>query len=164
MAFVNPNILSVGISREEFEELKNRVDLIDSKLDKIVILNGNLSNNLEETIINSSSEFNEISNAYEAREDINVRSAKLSGIPRIEYFNFNKKKEVEEEKDDSNLNIINLSDILNSKKENRTYAYKTENIPVVAKTSSGHRTTLMNENKISNLKNRYYGDVKKIAA
>lgn len=169
MAFINPNILPVGISREEFEELKNRVDLIDSKLNNITILNENPSNNLEETIINSSSRFNENNKVYEVRNDINVRNAKLSGIPRIEYFNFNKKEELNEVRNAEeeaivDSDVINLSDILNNEKENTTYTYKIDNIPVVAKTSSGHRTTLMSENKISNLKKGYYGDAKKIAA
>lgn len=169
MAFVNPNILQSGISRKEFEELKNRVDLIDSKLDKITSSSENINDNLEETIINSSGELNKNSSVYEVRNDITVHNAKLNGIPRIEYFSFNKKEKTDEvvsasEEANIDLGVINLSDVLNNEKENKTYTYKTENVPVTARTLSGHRTTLMSENKLSNLKNRYYGDAKKIAA
>lgn len=164
MAFINPNTIS-NISREEFEELKERVNEIDSKLNNIVNPNGNSNYNLEETIINSSNEFSESNNVYEVREDINIRGARLNGIPRIEYFNFTKKEKVNEKvEENSNSDVINLSDILNDDKEKKAFTYKIENIPVVAKTSSGHRTTLMSENKISSLKNSYYGDAKKIAA
>lgn len=162
MAFINPNTIS-NVSREEFEKLKSRVDEIDSKLNNID-KEEDFNNNLEETIINSSNEFTMDGSVYKVREDITINSATLNGIPRIEYFNFAKKEEVNKETLE-NSNVINLSDILNNKNDNnKSFTYKTENIPVNVKTSSGHRTTLMSENKISSLKNNYYGNVKKIAA
>lgn len=169
MAFINPNTIS-NISREEFEELKERVNKIDSELNNIIKFkpSENLNSNIDESTISSSNKLSEDNSIYQVRKDINISSAKLNGIPRIEYFNFTKKENLNEVigviEDNSNSNIIDLSDILNDKKENKAFTYKTENIPVVVKTSSGHRTTLMSENKISSLKNDYYGDSKKIAA
>lgn len=162
MAFINPNTIS-NISREEFEELKERVNEIDLKLNNIV--KPNVNHNIEETIINSSNEFNEYKDVYEIREDINIYGAKLNGIPRIEYFNFTKSKKASDAiEQNSDSNIINLSDILSNENSNKVFSYKTENIPVTAKTSSGHRTALINESKLTSLKNAYYGDIKKIAA
>lgn len=169
MAFINPNTIS-NISREEFEELKERVNKIDSELSNITKFKSseNLNHIIDEETISSSNKLSDSNSIYQVREDINISDAKLNGIPRIEYFNFTKKEKLDgvisviEENSDSN--VINLSDILSNEKENKLFTYRIENIPTIVKTSSGHRTTLMSENKISNLKDSYYGDVKKIAA
>lgn len=160
MAFINPSVIS-NISREEFEELKQRVDKIDSELhnsnvsiNPSNVIDNSMNQTVEETIMNSSQEFN--MDEYTIK-DINIQNAVLSGIPRIEFFNFNKKVE------DNNNNIINLSDVLNNTEE-KEFTYRLDNIPVKAKTSSGHRTALIDENKVNKLKNAYYGDVKKFAA
>lgn len=95
MAFTNPNILS-SISREEFDELKSRVDEMNKELNNVIKFvkpDNNLTQNVEETIINSIDEFSVTDKAYEEKKDFNITSAKLNGTPRIEYINFNKKEE-----------------------------------------------------------------------
>lgn len=162
MAFINPNTIST-VTREEFEELKKKVNEIDSKLGSTVNNDRpsvNLNENVEETIINSSSELNQ--EVYTLREDIVINNAKLNGIPRIEYVNFSKEEKTIDEATDSN--IINLSDVFGSIDEEKSFTYKVDNIPASAKTSSGHRTALMEESKMNNLKESYYGEAKKIAA
>lgn len=174
MAFINPNTIS-SITREEFEELKNRVNEMSIELNNIknsvitsntYVANDNLTQSVEETIIDSSNEFG-AGKVYQVRNDIVIGNAKLNGIPRIEYFKLSKEKEevtqnVMAETNESN--IIDLSDILDSKPVNTKSTYRVENIPTVAKTSSGHRATLIEESKINRLKEDYYGDIKKIAA
>ena len=162
MAFINPSTIST-VTREEFEELKKKVSEIDSELSNVKksgISNNNLSESVEETIINSSAELNE--EVYTLREDINISNASLTGIPKIDYFNFSKEEKNTEDNADSN--IINLSDVLNLNVEEKEFTYRVDNIPVVAKTSSGHRTALMDDTKVSNLRESYYGDARKIAA
>ena len=177
MAFINPNTIS-SITREEFEELKNRVNEMSIELNNIKnstissntsLANDNSNQTIEETIMDSSNKFN-IENVYEVRNDINIGNAKLNGIPRIEYFQLSQNKtelkeeiakNVEVKTDESN--IIDLADILDSKPVNTKSTYRVENIPTTAKTSSGHRATLIEESKLNHLKEDYYGDIKKIA-
>lgn len=176
MAFTNPNLITSGVSKEEFEDLKKIVN--DIALDVSKLKQGNVINENKENIFLNDDQINKTGYIV---SDKNIKVAKLSGVPRIDYFDFNKPKikieEIIEEpiinvNTEPNLNvsnnvsnnavdtIVDLAELIN---DNKMYRINKEDLPNVVKTNSSHRTITMAESKAINIKNSYYDSLIKTA-
>ncbi len=87
MAFKNPSVVS-GISKKEFEDLKQRVDNLENE-----IMNLKVNQNQKDMPL--------------ILEKNNISNAKLNGVPRIIYLNqeYFKQRDNEVEKELENINI-----------------------------------------------------------
>lgn len=163
MAFTNPNLITSGVSKEEFEDLKKLVN--DIALDVSKLKQGNVINENKENIFLNDDQINKTGYIV---SDKNIKVAKLSGAPRIDYFNFNKQEikieEIIEEPTINNDNvvdtIVDLSELIN---DNKSYRINKEVLPNIVKTNSSHRTITMAESKVINIKNSYYDSLVKAA-
>ena len=178
MAFTNPNLITSGVSKEEFEDLKKIVN--DIALDVSKLKQGNVID--ENIFIND----NQINKTGYVVSDKNITVAKLLGVPRIDYFNFNNKEtNIEKfiEQPTMNEEPVNLNDINNIEtninnndsvvdtivdlkdiiSEPKAYIINKKDLPNIVKTNSSHRTITMGENKVVNMKNSYYNSLIKTA-
>ena len=178
MAFTNPNLITSGVSKEEFENLKKIVNEI--ALDVSKLKQGNVIED-KENIISSEEQVNKTGYKVISK---NIRVAKLVGAPRIDNFNFKKLNKEEMKLEEiieepvinvntkSNVNIldnasnnvvdtiVDLSELINI---NKPYIINKRELPNIVKTNSGHRTITMTEGKANNIKNSYYDSLVKIA-
>ena len=181
MAFTNPNLITSGVSKEEFENLKKLVN--DIALDVSKLKQGHVIKENKENIFLNDDQINKTGYIV---SDKNIKVAKLSGVPRIDYFNFiDKKTNIEKNMEQPTMNeepvnlddtnniepninnndsvvdaIVDLSELIN---DNKSYRINKEVLPNIVKTNSSHRTITMAESKAINIKNSYYDSLVKAA-
>ena len=135
MSFINPSVIS-SVSKEEFDKLKQEVSemhlSINDLIEKVETTNY-VEDKKNSITIDNGKKYTKI--------DKDIRNATLTGVPRIDFFNFSKPL--------IKNTIIDIDTIMNKKKYN---IKSLDSIPNSVKTSSGHRTILMPDSKIEKIK------------
>ncbi len=135
MSFKNPSVIS-SVSKEEFDKLKQEVSEMHLSLNDLIekVETTNYVEDKKNSItIDNGKKYTKI--------DKDIRNATLTGVPRIDFFNFSKPL--------IKNTIIDIDTIMNKKKYN---IKSLDSIPNSVKTSNGHRTILMPDSKIEKIK------------
>lgn len=131
MAFKNPSIITNGISKEEFEKLKDQVE-------KNTIDIAQIKNNKNSTYIEKEAEYiikNEIPD-----------SAFLTSIPRVLEIDITpRKKETIEENDILDTDMIPISSLYDEKEENYILL---DSVPNLAQVNGGQRTMIIEKSPV----------------
>lgn len=132
MAFKNPSLITSGVTKEEFEELKSQVQKNTIDIEQI-------KNNKNSEIINNVQE-------YTLKSEIPT-SAFLTSIPRMLEVDImsNQKEELVDEIVDLDDDIIPISSLY---KENEQEYTILNSIPTLAQVNGGQRTITITNNPV----------------
>lgn len=133
MAFKNPSLITNGITKEEFEDLKSQVQKNTIDIEQI-------KNNKNSEIINNVQE-------YTLKSEIPT-SAFLTSIPRMLEIDMMPKqitKELANQNDDLDADIIPISSLYNENEKNYVLL---NSIPTLAQVNGGQRTITITNNPV----------------